>query len=317
MFFFFFDMNNDNKTQRFLDTLLKTNRTYDYFICWKNIVLEKYKIEICAINSLIGIKDDVQFKSTFYDLLLKTPSVICLFPFLCSLAKAERTVLLEKNLSLEIIKDLQHIQETDEIYFSEDHLPKSSDDIQKYYNFFDKMGLKHLYQNLLETSTHDYIIGTLVGLDTNGRKNRGGEIFEQICEPLIEKACSKLKLTLLTQKKLTVLKEHGCTVPKGLGNKKADFIVINELTHKAMNIEVNFYNGTGSKPEEIIDSYITRSNLFIESGNSFTLITDGYYCWNDAKNQIERGFQNIQNLINYSFLAENVLEEILKKELFE
>ena len=82
-----------------------------------------------------------------------------------------------------------------------------------------------------------------------------------------------------------------------------------------MNIEVNFYNGTGSKPEEIIDSYIYRANSFRESGNSFTLITDGFYCWNNATSQIERGFSEIKNVINYSMLLQNCLEDIISHEL--
>lgn len=54
-----------------------------------------------------------------------------------------------------------------------------------YYDFFVKMGLKNLYQNIIEKSTLDYIAGVLVGMDSNGRKNRGGEAFELACQPYL------------------------------------------------------------------------------------------------------------------------------------
>lgn len=42
--------------------------------------------------------------------------------------------------------------------------------IETYYDFFVQMGLKQLYQNIIEKSTFDYIVGVLVGMDSNGRK---------------------------------------------------------------------------------------------------------------------------------------------------
>ena len=150
MFFFFFDMNNDDKIEKFTNTLLKTNRTYDYFVCWKNIILENFEIEICAINCLIKKQDDDKFKQTFYELLHKTPSVILLFPYLIALAKSDRESLLKPMTPLEIIKDLSNIRDTDILFFDKGHMPKNDSDIDIYYDFFCKMGLKSLYQNILQ-----------------------------------------------------------------------------------------------------------------------------------------------------------------------
>ena len=58
MFFFFFDMDNKDKVKVFLESLLKTNKTYDYFVCWNNVFLQEFDIELNAINSLIKIKED-------------------------------------------------------------------------------------------------------------------------------------------------------------------------------------------------------------------------------------------------------------------
>lgn len=315
MFFFFFDMDNKDKVKVFLESLLKTNKTYDYFVCWNNIFLQEFDIQLNAINSLIKIKEDELFKKKFYELLDLTPSVVSVFPYLTALSKKDREDLLEHGKPLEIIRDIKNIEQTDEIYFDKHHYDDVRKTKEKYYSFFCKMGLKKLFQDIIKNSTYDYVMGVLVGLDSNGRKNRGGKIFEQLCESPIEKICKEHHLLCLKQEPIKNLKKYKCEIPSGYGKKKADFLVINQAKHKAMNIEVNFYNGTGSKPEEIIDSYITRANSFRNSGNSFTLITDGYYCWNSAQNQIERGFSDIQNIINYSMLLNNFLEDIIKHEL--
>lgn len=308
-------MDNNDKVKVFLESLLKTNKTYDYFVHWNNVILQEFDIELNAINSLIKIKDDELFKEKFYRLLDITPSVVSVFPYLTALSKNDREDLLEQGKPLEIIRDKENIEQTDQFYFDEQHYDYVKKSKEKYYSFFCKMGLKELFQDIIKNNTHDYVMGVLVGLDTNGRKNRGGKFFEQLCEPQIEQICEKHNLIFIKQQSISIVKEYGCEVPKGYGKKKADFIVINQAKSKVMNIEVNFYNGTGSKPEEIIDSYINRANSFRNSGNSFTLITDGYYCWNNATNQIERGFEEIKNILNYSMLLHNNLEDIIMHEL--
>lgn len=97
------------------------------------------------------------------------------------------------------------------------------DDIKAYYDFFVQMGLKHLYQNIIEKSTLDYIAGVLVGMDSNGRKNRGGKVFELACQPLFEKICEEHKLQLITQKQFKNLVDFGFDISQDIADRKADF----------------------------------------------------------------------------------------------
>ena len=174
------------------------------------------------------------------------------------------------------------------------------------------MGLKHLYQNIIEKSTSDYIAGVLVGMDSNGRKNRGGKVFELACQPLFEKICIEHKLKLLTQKQFKALVELGFDINQDIADRKADFIIFDATQKKAINFEVNFYNGTGSKPEEIIDSYINRQNDLLANGINFALVTDGR-CWESATNQLEKGFRHLEYLLNFYMLKHGMLEEIILK----
>ena len=177
MFFFFFDMDNKDKVKVFLDSLLKTNRTYDYFVCWNNVYLQEFDIELCSINSLINIQDDNLFKNTFFKLLDKTPSVVSVFPYLIALSKKDREDLLDYGKPLEIIRDKNNIEQTDSFYFDKQHYDYVKETKDKYYTFFCEMGLKKLFQKIIKNSTRDYVMGVLVGLDSNGRKNRGGDFF--------------------------------------------------------------------------------------------------------------------------------------------
>ena len=113
-----------------------------------------------------------------------------------------------------------------------------------------------------------------------------------------------------------ILKTKGLAISEDIENRKADFIVLQEQTKKAINFEVNFYNDTGSKPEEIIDSYINRQNDLRKNGIRFSLVTDGF-CWQKATNQLTKGFRHLDFLMNFYLLKNGMLEEILKEVFFK
>ncbi len=297
----------------FINNILPTNRGFNYYVDWKNINgYDEFLVEIHAMDILIGCKDDLLFKSRFTSLISKLPHVVLLFPFLFGLAKNDRIRLYQDKENLSIIQ-YQLGDDDNLIYnFSKKRSHLNEIEIEKFYDFFVQMGLKSLYQNIIEKSTLDYIIGVLVGMDSNGRKNRGGQAFELACQPLFETACNKYGLTLLTQKQFQKLREFGFTISDDIANRKADFILVNIQTKKAINFEVNFFNGTGSKPEEIIDSYINRQNDLKSAGIDFALVTDGK-CWVTASNQLSKGFRHLDFLLNFYMLKHGMLEEIINK----
>ena len=83
-----------------------------------------------------------------------------------------------------------------------------------------------------------------------------------------------------------------------------------------MNIEVNFYKDSGSKPEEIIDSYINRQSDLMKNNILFALVTDGN-CWRGTTNQLRKGFNHISYLMNYKMVKDGAMEEIIEKEFVE
>ena len=296
----------------FVKKTLDTNRGYNYYVNWNNIFdYERVSVELSAMDCLIKL-DEASFKDKFFELVNKVPTVILTFPYLFALSKAERNnLLVSKDNKLKIIGSELDSDDFQIYSFSlEDTKFFNNEKIENYYSFFEQMGLKNLFQTMLKKSTIDYVIGVLVGLDSNGRKNRGGDAFELACEPIITEIANKYNLVLLVQKKFGTLKDK-VSISEDIENRKADFILSNKTFTKILNIEVNFYNGAGSKPEEIIDSYINRQNDLEKNNINFALITDGS-CWSNDTNQLKKAFRHLSCISNFKMLKDGYIEEYIK-----
>lgn len=298
-------MNTD--IEQFVNTLLVTNRDYDFFVNWdRATILEDYRVELHALDSLIKCDN---FKTTFYDLLKKIPSVIKVFPFLIAISVKEIEQF-RKGTGVFKVLNIE-MNSFDKYDFSISENAKLTDEeIDRYYYFFKKIGLVNFFENIVEKSIYDYCVGIQIGLDSHARKNRSGNSFEKLCFEVIEDIAKKHNYLLLEQTKFSELSKYGLQLSPEVANRICDFILVNNK--KAFNIEVNYYNDGGSKPEEIVDSYINRCKNLSEIDMGFGLITDGL-CWNNRwKHQLIKAFKSI-NIMNYYMAKRGVLEKILKE----
>ena len=306
----YLEMNYDELSEIFVNNLLETNRGFDFYVNWENArAFKEFEIELNAMNVLI--KND-NIKERFYELAKKLPTFIATFPLLFALSKNERAEVWNGKNLLAVVGDEIGNEENLKFSFETEKLKLGLSDyeIEQYYYFFERIGLKQLCENLVEKSLTDYVIGVLVGLDSNGRKNRGGTAFEDACEPIIKKICDKYNVSLICQKQFKKLEEYGFKVSEDIANRKADFILIKN--NKVLNIEVDYFFRGGSKPEEIIDSYINRQYDLDKINMGFILLTDGL-CWdNKSKNQLQKGFRNLNYLMNFYLAKNGMLEEVVK-----
>ena len=298
-------MNTD--IEQFVNTLLVTNRDYEFFVNWdRATILEDYRVELHALDSLIKCDN---FKTTFYDLLKKIPSVIKVFPFLIAISVKEIEQF-RKGTGVFKVLNIE-MNSFDKYDFSISENAKLTDEeIERYYYFFKKIGLFNFFQNIVEKSIYDYCVGIQIGLDSHARKNRSGNSFEKLCFDVIEDIANKHNYLLLEQTKFSELSKYGFQLSPDVANRICDFILVNNK--KAFNIEVNYYNDGGSKPEEIVDSYINRCKNLSEIDMGFGLITDGL-CWNNRwKHQLTKAFKSI-NIMNYYMAKRGVLEKLLEE----
>ncbi len=277
------------------DTLIETNYTYDFFVNWSKVTKNRdvFKYEIALLKSL---KNSSKPIADFRDLLAKYPEVIKVIPILLACRDGLLKVLNSIETGLE--------------YKTFDFSKKSYDarEIDDIVKFTKNTGLLDMLCHM--DSATDYLLGVEVGLDTNARKNRSGMFLEKmVSETLGELSTRNSSLVFVEQKSFGYVEgKYNVKIPATLRDRKFDYAVINN--GNATNIEVNFYSGTGSKPSEIISSYINRREVLSSAGWKFVWLTDGIG-WKKMKNPLHVGVENIDYVINSHFLRKGLLERII------
>jgi len=284
----------------FHDTLIDTNRGYQFFVDWQKVKqnVEKYRIELHILNSLIRCSD---FDSMLCHLVEEYPEVLPVIPLLLAV----------RDLQVKVAKDFMDA-DSDTVIYDFRKRKLSQKELEELTIFFERTGLKDFFQNFSCQSIQDYIAGVEVGLDTHARKNRSGRAMELVVDPIIQDILrqQKLPFRIESQKYFHYLSDrYGIPISSSLLNRKADFILIGDRG-RIINIEVNFFAGTGSKPQEIVDSYINRQKELYDNGFGFIWITDGLG-WKGQKNQIRKGLEMIDYPLNLHFVRKGLLERIL------
>jgi type II restriction enzyme len=161
----------------------------------------------------------------------------------------------------------------------------------------------------------DYATGVETGLDSNTRKNRGGDLMEDLVEAYLKKAglssCEdyfkEMKIATIQDKwglDLSDISNQGKTV------KKFDFGV--KTGSCIYGIETNFYTSSGSKLNETARSY---KNIALEARNidgfQFVWFTDGGG-WNSARHNLEETFDVMEHIYNITDLENGVMQRIFK-----
>jgi type II restriction enzyme len=176
-----------------------------------------------------------------------------------------------------------------------------------------KTGLFNLMEKHSIANLIDYATGVETGLDSNGRKNRGGHLMENLVESYLRK--SGLVQGISYFKEMTIAEieaKWGIGLSElsnqGKAVKRFDFVVKTEAT--IYGIETNFYASGGSKLNETARSYKTialEANQI--NGFAFVWFTDGHG-WKYARNNLEETFDVMENIYNIADLENGVMERI-------
>ncbi|VVB53753.1 Type-2 restriction enzyme MjaIII [uncultured archaeon] len=292
----------DDVAQNFRKTLVPTNRSSEFFVDWKKIRenVDSIKTELALWDSLINSKS---IKSDYAKLIADYPEVLKTMPILLAIREVEFPVITDFFSPDEAIKTYNFSRKKGDTLTKEE--------VEEFTAFAEKSGVLPLFSNV--RNFHDYVMGVEVGMDTNARKNRSGDAMELAIKPLVEKLSKSMKFDFLFQRTFGHAQEkYGVSAPTELVNRKSDFII--HKGGKLVNIEVNYYSGSGSKPEEIVDSYINRRNELISKKWAFIWITDGDV-WNTSHNQLKKGFDKLDYLLNLDFIKKGMLEGALREVL--
>ena len=282
--------------KRKFDDWLKTFRAsinqYDYYTDFDKVYAnaERLKVEINILNSLICSKN---IERDFENLLARYPECLKAVPILLAVRGNEIYCQDERGA---VTYD-----------FNE---PNQS--VEQYKYFMRATGLFDMLQNHVIANLYDYVTGVEVGLDSNGRKNRGGHQMENLVEKFLRKAgVAYHKEMYLAEVEEKFGLDLSAISAAGTSTKRFDFIV--KTTKKVFGIETNFYTGGGSKLNETARSYkmIAEESKDID-GFEFVWITDGQG-WKSARRNLKETFLVLDMLYNIRDLEDGIFLELFNE----
>lgn len=259
--------------ETFISQLSETNATLDYYTDFGKIKanLSKISIKLNQLNYLIGKED---LKLAIEELFEENAKVFEVLDILIAVRKNKNAKTFNREGEIVLL----------DTYF------ETSD---KIYEFIEDTGLGEVFRNKNITNLVDYVFGVEVGLDTNARKNRGGENMSKAVSLIFDKA-------KIFYKKEVNSTEFPEITSLGADLKRFDFVIKTKV--KTYLIETNFYNGGGSKLNEVARAYSDVAPKINQYESfEFVWITDGQG-WLSAKNKLEEAFSIIPSVYNLSNL---------------
>lgn len=272
----------------------ETIADYKYYVDFGKVYnnVESIRIELNILNSLIGIKD---IETEFERIVTKYPEVLKCIPIL--LAKRE--------------SEIKAMDADGEFCYN---FRKLSYPLEQYKVFMRKTGLFDLMESHIIHNLIDYVTGVETGLDSNGRKNRGGHLMEDLVESYLVRAGLVKGETYFKEMYIHEIEDKwnidlSSISNNGQAEKRFDFVV--KGADKIYGIETNFYSSQGSKLNETARSYKT---ITLETKGlpyfEFVWFTDGKG-WNTAKRNLKETFDVLENLYNIKDLESGVVERVL------
>lgn len=165
-----------------------------------------------------------------------------------------------------------------------------------------ELGLRSITKKI---ELENYFIGVQVGLESNRRKNVGGEAFKQAIKTDLELIVNELNSEGF---QCTLKDEDKIIYQDGITSKKVDFSI--KSGEKILGIEVNFYTASGSKPTEIKRSYGLVNSELDRVGVALIWITDGagYF---DMKNSLKEARDIHKNTYNFKMMKQFFKQDII------
>lgn len=274
---------------------------YGYYIDFKKVHrnVDEIKVGLNILNSLIGSK---KIKEDFKALIKTYPEVLKCIPMLLAV-RANEIYCQDENGG--------HLYQFD---FGKYPL-NSHAHYERYSYFMEHTGLFDLLENHIINNLVDYATGVETGLDSNGRKNRGGHLMEELVESFIKKAGFIKGTTYFKEMYIhQITSKWGIDLSaisnQGKMEKRFDFVVkTRDMTY---GIETNFYGSGGSKLNETARSYKTLA-IEIDTIDGFTFVwfTDGKG-WNSARNNLEETFDVMDHVYNIKDLEDGIISEVVR-----
>lgn len=265
---------------------------YSYYVDFEKVYrnIDDSKVQLNILNSLIGSE---KIEEEFDTLIAKYPEVLSCIPLLLAVRSAE----------------IYAIDEDGEFTYN---FKNSNLSAEQYKTFMRKTGLFNLMSKHLVNNLVDYATGVEVGLDSNGRKNRGGHLMENLVEKYIQKSGFIKGQNYFKEMYVHEIEQKwnidlSAISNQGKAEKRFDYVV--KTDNMIYGIETNFYASSGSKLNETARSYKTLATEANEiNGFTFAWFTDGKG-WTNARHNLEETFDIMEMVYNIQDLENGIIAE--------
>jgi type II restriction enzyme len=207
--------NDDALFKKITSTFKEKITKWDYFVNWEKVnnnvlIFEK---ELNLLNYLIG-KPNIEKEA--FELLRKYPETI----------KAIPTLLAVRESVIDVLIDTKNFEYKNLHFFQNSY---TNDEIHAIVEFIIKSGLGKLLENKQIKNLVDYATGVEVGLDSNGRKNRGGTLMESLVEEFVKETCETIGIEYMSQASAKKIKElWNLDVIVDKSSRQLDFAINNK-----------------------------------------------------------------------------------------
>lgn len=250
------------------------------------------KVELNILNSLIGSNN---VEKDFKSIIANYPETLKCIPILLAVRANE----------------IYAVDSDSEFLYN---FKKPSCTAEQYAFFMRKTGLFELLEKHIINNLVDYVTGVETGLDSNGRKNRGGHLMEDLVESYIVKAGYEKNKTYFKEMYIHEITEKwgidlSAISNQGKAEKRFDFVI--KTATCIYGIETNFYTGGGSKLNETARSYkqIAQEVATID-GFEFVWFTDGKG-WVSAGNNLEETFDVMEHIYCIRDLENGIIKQCI------
>lgn len=266
---------------------------YGYYVDFAKVYrnIDKIKVELNILNSLIGSKN---IETKFEALVARYPETLKCVPLLLAVRGSE----------------IYAIDDDGEFLYSFRNMNYS---LEQFKVFMRKTGLFNLMEKHILSNLVDYATGVETGLDSNGRKNRGGDLMENLVESHLRKAGLVFDDTYFKEMTIKEIESKWGYDLSELSNqgkteKRFDFVVKTSATIHG--VETNFYASGGSKLNETARSYKMIALEAKQISNfEFVWFTDGQG-WQSARNSLKETFDVMKHIYSIADLESGIVKQI-------
>lgn len=276
-------------------TLKKTRPTLpDYYVNWDKVLSNSARVEM-ALHQLDYIIGKPDMSEALAEVLQENPSVVEALPAIFASRDDEHLLIMEGEGPVEFIFQAEAL--------------RTDKDVLQIVRFCDEIGLFRFIRKARITNFVDFVYGVETGIDTNGRKNRGGKQMEASVEEYIAAICQENEYEYMTEATASHIKRRfkkELSVDKT--NRRIDFVI--NTPDKLFLIETNYYAGGGSKLKATAGEYQTLHDAIAKDGHQFIWITDGAG-WKTTLNALRETFDHVDYILNLEMLASGILSDLI------